>query len=199
MSIGMYGFRKNGIDKVTYFKAALKGGEPEVLGKAVLQYCQHNFAMDMVFDRIKMAEPNRVPTQRQFQWYIAAGYCDSSVLSEKPVWTRFMEKLSDVSDLAFFALVHGSVNMANYESCLLKGLFMYAYIINLDTGSLEFWLGRNMPPQENRYTPQEGLYGSSFRPYLAAEYPIKDIVAGGPLGIDGFIRQMQAAKERYNQ
>ena len=154
--VGLYGFRKNGADKVT--KANLSK-------KAILQYCQRNFAMDLIFDRIELT----------------ADECGGLPLGK----------------LESAALMRGKAYAQDAQAMLLNGLYDYAYILNLDTQSLEFWITRlDYPPQENRYTLREdysGFFG--WHPYLATEFLIKDIVAGGPLGIDGFIRQMQAAEK----
>ena len=183
MALGIYGFRKNGIDKVTHFHpsgwhAPYDNGRPEVLGKTILQYCQRNFAMDMVFDRIEIVDPDIRPTQEELEWYIAAGYCDASILDEAPTWYRFLKDVNDINDVAFFALAHGRVSMANCENRLRKGLFRYVYIINLDTGNLEYSIG------EELQFPHV---------HLLVEFPIKEIVAGGPDKMDDFVRQMQIA------
>ena len=86
--------------------------------------------------------------------------------------------------------------MINLHIYLSTGVYNYAYVINLDTGNLEFWIGYMKKPQmENRYTDKYNKYHS----HLIAEYPIKDIVAGGSLGIDSFIWQMDTAEEQYWQ
>ena len=162
MAIGIYGFRKSGIDKVV----AVNTDNIGWLEKSVLQYCQRNFAMDLIFDRIELV--------------------------------KYKPEILTLLQIEVTALADGKVCIEDVQECLFRGKYDYAYIINLDTQNLEFWIGRsNVPPQENRYTPQEGYGGSSFRPYLIAEYPIKDIVKGGPSGIGHFIVQINAAETAW--
>ena len=156
MANGIYGFRKNGVDKVSRIHP---GGTIDHLGKTVLQYCQRNFAMDLIFDRIKFTQHRKY----------------------------------DLFKIESTALTEGTAYMRNDGHFLAEGWFDYAYIINLDTGNLEFWIGYQNEPQqpENRYA------GKGYPcPHFVTEFLIKDIVAGGPLGIAGF---METAEEQHKK
>ena len=71
--------------------------------------------------------------------------------------------------------------MIDCRNQLFDGLYHYAYVINLDTEKLEVWIGDRLKP---------------YYPLMISEFPIKEIAAGGPSGISGFVRKMKAAEKQ---
>ena len=189
---GLYGFRKNSKDKITLNYKEDCG--PECFGRKVLCFCLRNFALDLVFDRICIVQGDDVPTQQEADWCIRHGYCDRS--ASRTNWYELLRNLAgDLDRLWYDALSAGKVYITDDSEDITYATCEYAYIINLDTGNLEFWVGKQETPQPgNRYGEERDYYGH-YPSCLAAEYPNKDIVAGGPLGIDGYIRQMEAAEK----
>ena len=194
LTSGMYGFRKDAIDKFTYTR---RNGGVDELGKAVLQFCCRNFAMDLIFDRIEQVDKYKKPTKKQAAEYIAAGYADKPLTVSDLKYSCWEDLLleTDLDKLAFMALTRGKVYMTDWNDYILSGLFHYAYIINLDTGNLEIWVGGIRKPQPgSRY---QIMKNNGCFPHLVIKIPVKDIVAGGPSSIAGFIKQINESVKQY--
>ena len=112
---GLFGFRKNGQDKLTYNHY---DSDPSGLGMDVVNFCLSRSIneLNVICDKIKLAE----------------------------------EEKADINSI--IECVSGSI-MYDYKDFILNSLHCeFAYIINLDDNTLEFWLGGQKQPQRgNRY------------------------------------------------
>ena len=151
---GLYGFRKNGIDKCTYNHF---DSYPSGLGNDVVKFCANNTVEDLkfFFDNIELVFEDSIPTESQIRECQIAGYVDLSVSSQSQTdWYCLLRNLQG--------------NFKEYQKCIDDGnkLYMtdgigfiqdslfceYAYIINLDDEVLEFYEGFQKEPQVgNRY------------------------------------------------
>ena len=177
---GIYGFQKHGLCKVTEIG---KGGGLTQLGERVLRFCCRNFAMDLIFDRIELVNGLDRPTEEQFAECTAAGFSEQPTFPQlKTTWFHALANAEgDLDKLGFTALTRGRGYMIDCRNQLFDGLYHYAYVINLDTEKLEVWIGDRLKP---------------YYPLMISEFPIKEIAAGGPSGISGFVRKMKAAEKQ---
>ena len=155
---GLYGIRKNGIDKCTYNHC---DSYPSGLGFDIVKFCANNSVENLkkFFDNIELVFEDSVPTESQIKECQKAGYVNFSVSSQSnDDWYCLLRNLQG--------------NFAEYQKCIDKGskvymtdgidfikdsLFCeYAYIINLDDEVLEFYVGfQNTPYTNNRYGTSE--------------------------------------------
>lgn len=146
---GTYGIRKNGIDKLSYkhYDSYPTGlGAEMVSAVASLQPCD----LDFLFDRIVLVDSQSEPSAEQkamlSSWNTAGtGSGD---------WYEALHDLQGRMDLLFgMANECGVAYMPDAADFIKDSLFCeYGYIINLDTGKLEMWVGFQNEPQEgNRY------------------------------------------------
>lgn len=173
---GLYGFRKNGIDKCTYNHF---DSYPSGLGCDVVKFCANNSVEDLklFFDNIELVSEESRPTAHQIRECQIAGYVDLSVSSQSNNdWYCLLRNLQG--------------NFKEYQKCIDDGnkLYMtdgidfiqdslfceYAYIINLDDEVLEFYEGFQKEPQVgNRYGTNEdrGYYPCK----LVSTFPLDEL------------------------
>ena len=163
---GCYGFRKNGIDKLTYNHF---DSYPDWLGRKMIEFCKTTSIKEMnkIFDRIVLVNRDSKPTQEQIKECI--GCYDDSVSNRTPEdWYCLLRKSQGEPD----AYKNGLKYMIKNNDFIKDSLFCeYAYIINLDTNCLEFWVGFQSTPDEgNRYGTEkvDGYYPCKMVSY----YPI---------------------------
>lgn len=80
---GLYGFHKNGIDKLTYNHL---DSYPDWLGKKIVEFCKcaGRDGMNSLFDHIELVSEDAKPTQKQIE------YCmehDLAVYADGWYWT----------------------------------------------------------------------------------------------------------------
>ena len=176
-TMGLYGFRKNGQDKTTYNHG---DSYPDWLGKEIVNFCHNNSVATIrkICDNIEMINKNIPPTKEQIKLCVDAGFYDSSVGSQsKEDWYCLLRGLQgNLEELKKNALDKGKVFMLdNHDFIKDSMLCEYAYIINLDTEKLEFWIGFQQSPQKsNRYGETPDAYGC-YPCRLAAEFPLQKI------------------------
>ena len=145
---GTYGFRKNGVDKLTYNHW---DSYPDGLGKDVTRFCKNHSVLELydIFNRIIMVDQHDVPTPEQIQECIDKGFTDFSVSSkEKTDWYCLLRKCQ--GNLDCYAETKDDVYMIDNQDFIKDSLWCeYGYIINLDDEVLEFWKGFQEEPQEN--------------------------------------------------
>jgi len=176
---GLYGFRKNGIDKTTYNHS---DSYPEWLGDQISKFCcaVTPDRLSAFFDRIIMVDEDASPTREQQDYCIAAGWYNAYVGEKSPAhWYNLLRELQgNMAELDKAVRFDKDFYMIDSSSFILDSLFCeYAYIVNLDTGMLEFWEGYQKSSQEgNRYgeTPDDGGY---YPCRLALEIPLTDTAA----------------------
>lgn len=176
---GLYGFRKGGVDKTTYNHS---GSYPEGLGADISKFCAAVTPeqMSAFFDRIIMVDEESTPTKEQQDYCIAAGWYNPYVGEKSPAhWYNLLRNLQG-NMVALDKAVRSDYDfyMTDSSDFIQDSLFCeYAYIINLDSGMLEFWEGFQHEPQEgNRYgeTPDDDSY---YPCRLALEIPLNDTAA----------------------
>lgn len=144
---GCYGFRKNGVDKLTYNHW---DSYPDCLGHDVVEFCKSTSIKEMneIFDRIVLVEEGSKPTKKQIAECIE--FYDESVSTGKlDDWYCLLRETQ--GNLNVYK--NGLKYMINSCEFIKDSLFCeYAYIINLDTNCLEFWRGfQDKPCKDNRY------------------------------------------------
>lgn len=166
---GCYGFRKNGIDKLAYNHF---DSYPDYLGSEIVTFCKETSIREMhdIFDRIVLVEELSKPTEKQIEecsfWY------DGNVSNQTPEdWYCLLRNAQ--GDLN--AYKNGLKYMIDNCYFIKDSLFCeYAYVINLDTNCLEFWVGfQKEPNEDNRYGTEktDGYYPCK----MIGEYTLKEM------------------------
>lgn len=124
MTRGLYGFRKNGIDKTTYSNS---DSYPGYLGELVVNLCKSMNVeqLNNLYNKIMLRnkeESYQIPSSQRFDF----GKVHSDLVDGKTI--NMIEDCSFIKDSLFCE---------------------YAYIINLDNNTLEYWKGFQKVPQEN--------------------------------------------------
>ena len=144
---GCYGFRKNGVDKLTYNHW---DSYPDCLGYDVAEFCKNTSIAEMneIFDKIVLVDEMGKPTKKQIDECIKFYNEGVSTGSVEDWYCLLREAQGDLN-----AYKSGLKYMIDSSDFIQDSLFCeYAYIINLDTNCLEFWVGFQKEPCEgNRY------------------------------------------------
>lgn len=148
---GLFGFRKNGIDKAMYNHY---DSYPDGLGRDVIDWLQNvsTEKLNEIFDKIVLVDADEKPNEAEkaeLDEYWLYDYCD-----ECQDWYSLLHKLQGNPPLIEeIADTYGKVYMCDDISFIKNSLFCeYAYIVNLDEGVLEIWKGfQTKPWSENRY------------------------------------------------
>ena len=164
---GLYGFRKNGVDKLTYNHW---DSYPDYLGRIMVEFCKATTIEEMneIFDRIVLVNENDNPTSAQIDECIK--YYDGNVGNQDETdWYCLLREAQGNPS----AYKNGLKYMIDNASFIKDSLFCeYAYIINLDTDCLEFYLGfQKKPCESNRYgteCDEDGYYPCR----MASYYPL---------------------------
>ena len=164
---GCYGFRKNGVDKLTYNHF---DSYPDCLGKIMVEFCKETSIEEMseIFDRIILVNEENKPTKEQIEEckkYYNGNVGDCTIED----WGCLLRETQGHPNV----YKNGLRYMIDDHDFIKNSLFCeYAYIINLDTNSLEFWVGfQNEPDVTNRYgfEKEDGYYPCK----IVAYYPIE--------------------------
>ena len=151
---GLYGVRKNGMDKCTYNHC---DSYPSYLGHNVVKFCANNSVenLNKFFDNIVLVLEDARPTEAQIKECQKAGYADLSVSTQSNNdWYCLLRNLQGNFEEYQKCIDDGSkVYMTDGIDFIQDSLFCeYAYIINLDDEVLEFYEGFQKEPQvDNRY------------------------------------------------
>jgi len=152
---GLFGFRKNGIDKAMYNHY---DSYPDYLGKNVIDWLQNVLTiksaekLNEIFDKIVLVDADEKPNETEKAELDECWLYDNS--GECQDWYSLLHKLQgNPSLIEEIADTYGKVYMCNDISFIKNSLFCeYAYIVNLDEGVLELWKGfQTKPWSENRY------------------------------------------------
>ncbi|MEW5931961.1 MAG: hypothetical protein AB1816_00040 [Bacillota bacterium] len=171
---GAYGFRVDGVDKVTYNH---HDSYPEWLGERVVAWVRvtPREEIEKIARGIVLVSPDSVPTAAQVEE--CREWVDLSV-SEQTFYDWYCLLRRAQGDLS--AYQRGLRYMTDDHEFLADSLFCeWAYIINLDEGVLEVYRGfqkRWDPNPRNRYRslPARGRY---YPVALVAEFPLDGIPA----------------------
>ena len=143
---GLYGFRKNGADKLTYNHL---DSYPKWLGNNIIDFCRSMTAQELndIFDRLEMVSESGKPDAEQLKIYQQWEYSNENVLLFSNWHSILLDVQGNMDALKtqrYMADAKGYIKTS--DDC------NFAYIINLDNNTLEFWIGnQTTPQQENRY------------------------------------------------
>jgi len=167
---GCYGFRKNGIDKLTYNHY---DSYPSGLGRIILEFCKETSLDEMneIYDKLILVDGGVKPTKEQIEE--CKQYYDGNVGSRTvDDWYCLLRNAQ--GDLN--AYKNGLRYMMEYGDFIKNSLFCeYAYIINLDTKKMEFWKGfQHKPNPNNRYgtKPRNGYKDDYYPCKMVATYSL---------------------------
>lgn len=171
---GIYGFRKNGTDKLTYNHS---DSYPDWLGAKMVEFCAATGIAELngVYDRIELVNEDEQPTPEQIIDCIA--FADTSVGTGRlNDWYCLLRDLQGYPQK--WLNIDGKIYMTDDAAFITDSLFCeYGYIVNLDTNKLEFWVGfQKSPDDTNRYGNQpneDGYYPCR----LVKEYSIRNLRA----------------------
>lgn len=169
---GLYGLRKNGIDKTTYNHW---DSYPEGLGSNVLNFIRNHSIEEInnFYDKIVLVDGNSTPTEEQKINCVENNFVDLSVSTQsEDDWYCLLRMTQGDLETLYQCDTPYMIDNNRY---ICNSLFCeYAYIINLDTNLLEFYKGfQHFPQAGNRYGIKPNEYGY---------YPCK-LFAVIPLGI----------------
>lgn len=144
---GCYGFRKNGIDKLTYNHY---DSYPDYLGKIMVTFCKETSLDEMneIYDRLILVNKSEKPTSEQVEE--CKRYYSGDVSNNMPEdWYCLLRNTQGEPN----EYKNGLRYMIDDHDFIKDSLFCeFAYIINLDTKKLEFWKGfQRKPDPNNRY------------------------------------------------
>lgn len=148
---GLFGFRKNGIDKAMYNHY---DSYPDYLGRNIVNWLKTVTPekLNEIFDKIVLVDADEKPSETEKVELDECGLYDYS--GEYQEWYSLLHKLQgNPSLIEEIADTYGKVYMCDDISFIKNSLFCeYAYIVNLDKRVLEFWKGfQKKPWSENRY------------------------------------------------
>lgn len=169
---GLYGIRKNGIDKTTYNHF---DSYPSWLGANIVNFIKKHSIEELneFYERIILVNASSIPTDEQKANCAKYGSVNLTVSKQSTDdWYCLLRYFQ--GDLE--ALYNVDVPyMIDDRDFIKDSLFCeYAYIINLDDNVLEFYEGFQHKPQvDNRYgtTASNGYYPCK----LMAEIPLAEI------------------------
>lgn len=147
---GVFGFHRNGIDKIMYNHY---DSYPSGLGKAVVEFVKKHSITELntIFDRIEMIGGDQLPTQEQVKE--CEPYTDLSV-SDQSVNDWYCLLRNAQGNLEAYA--GGLKYMIEGANFLEDSLFCeWGYVINLSTKRLEIYRGFQYKSQDNRYKVTE--------------------------------------------
>ena len=164
---GCYGFRKNGVDKLTYNHF---DSYPDYLGEIMVKFCKETSIKELneIFDKIILVNELHQPTAEQIEE--CKEFYNGSVASQSPDdWYCLLREAQGNPD----AYKNGLKYMTDCGDFIKDSLFCeYAYIINLDANCLEFWVGfQKEPDSSNRYGKEDdrGYYPCKMVSYYRLE------------------------------
>lgn len=185
---GCYGFRKNGIDKLTYNHY---DSYPDYLGKIVVTFCKETSLDEMneIYDRLILVNENDKPTQEQIEE--CKRYYNGDVSCKTPEdWYCLLRNAQGDLD----AYKNGLKYMIDSCGFIKDSLWCeYAYIINLDTDELEFWVGgQDKPDIYNRYGVERD--GDYYPCKMVASYSLV-LVSIDENSVRDFVDDMKKAEK----
>ena len=192
---GLYGIRKNGIDKATYNHF---DSYPEGLGEDIVKFCLKTDIekLHTFFDLIEIVEQNSCPTKEQVEYCTSLGLDDTNV-GEQSLYDWYCLIRNLQGDFGLYRkMIEGrnKIYMIDGIDFIEDSLWCeFAYIINLDDNVLEFYVGyQNEPQESNRYgtaSTFEGFDGTKYYPCkLAVTFPLESIL--GDDDVDFAVRYM---------
>ena len=185
---GCYGFRKNGADKLTYNHF---DSYPDCLGRTMVEFCKATLISELneIFDKLILVNESAKPTAEQIKE--CKQYYDGNV-NRQTVEDWYCLLRNAQGDLD--AYKNGLKYMIDSCGFIKDSLWCeYAYIINLDTEELEFWVGgQDKPDIYNRYGVErnEDYYPCK----MVASYPLVTISLN-EYSVRDFVDDMKKAEK----
>lgn len=146
-SRGVYGFRRNGVDKITYSHSC---SYPTILGESILKFIKSTPVeeMDSIFEKIIMINEENKPTKEQIEE--CKEYFDSSIRDNNiEDWYCLLRK----SQGTLMPYKEDLKYMIDSEDFIKSSLQCeWGWIINLDTNQLEVYIGFQREIDDNRYS-----------------------------------------------
>jgi hypothetical protein len=168
---GLYGFRKNGVDKTTYNHF---DSYPDGLGADVINFIKKHSVdeLEKFYDRIQMVQELATPTKEEIKTCVDAGLCDLSVSKQSTNdWYCLLRKIQGDLDALYNSPVAYMIDNSDF---IKDSLFCeYAYIINLDENVLEYYEGFQVTPdKDNRYGQEktDGYYPCKLTSTIPLDY-----------------------------
>ena len=168
---GLYGFRKNGVDKTTYNHF---DSYPDGLGADVINFIKKHSIdeLEKFYNRIQMVQEDATPTKEEIKTCVDAGLCDLSVSKQSTNdWYCLLRNIQGSLDALYNSPVAYMIDNSDF---IKDSLFCeYAYIINLDENVLEYYEGfQARPDKDNRYGHQktDGYYPCKLTSTIPLDY-----------------------------
>jgi hypothetical protein len=187
---GAYGFYKDGVNKITYNHY---DSYPSCLGHSMIEFVQDNSDenLNAIFDKIEMVEESSTPTEEQKKecekWTSLAVSSQST-----DDWYCLLRNAQGVPE----EFNKGLKFMTNGEGFLRDSLFCeHAYVLNLDTKELEYYVGFQHVQNENRYSvesAENGYYSVALATSISFNH-IRCMLVGE------IIEEMDNAREKLEE
>ena len=136
---GLYGIRKDGIDKCTYNHW---DSYPDYLGRKVLNFCaKHNIKeLSKLYDNIKIVYENEIPTKEQIETCKKLGYANFGVSTGSETdWYCLLRNLQGNFHAYTDCINNGNkMYMLDYADFKDSPFCEYTYIIDIDNEVLKF-------------------------------------------------------------
>ena len=149
---GVWGFRKNGYDKVVYRHY---DSYPEGLGYEFVHFLKKNYENhNRIFDNIVEVDVSQEPSPEQIKYCQQMGWVDTAVSNRSTKdWYCLLHELQYPEYWQDAIDNDCEIFIENYIDFISDSLFCeYGYIYDLDKGQLEIYIGFQKVPQEgNRY------------------------------------------------
>lgn len=166
---GLFGFRRNGTEKLTYNH---RESYPQGLGRKVVDFCRNLSVQELnnLFDELIIVDDEDPITAEQIQAY--KNYLAAEHWSENLDWKTVLRYNNDPT----LPLMDGFRVMVEYGSFIGSQRCRWVYIINLDDNQLEIYknglelLGRKTddPVPRELFPPDQG-------PLLTGIFPLDNI------------------------
>lgn len=191
---GLYGIRKNGKDKLTYNHS---DSYPDWLGAEIVEFIKSHSKdeLNKFFDLIKLVDEELPPKAEEITECVKKGYVDLDVSTQSVAdWYCLTRNLQGNFKL-YSSLIadNKTIYMIDSHDFINDSLFCeYAYIINLDDDTLEFYVGfQKKPDKDNRYgvrPDKQGYYPCK----MIKAYPLEEI---GTMATIDITREMEESAE----
>ena len=184
---GIYGYHKNGIDKLTYNHF---DSYPSVLGKGIIDYVRKytDGEIDKAFNKIIMVKHNIKPTKKMIS--NCKDYTDLGVSNQSinDIYCLLRNSQGDLNPYH-----KGLLYMIDSKDFIKDSLFCeWGYIINLDTHKLEIYRGFNKTRSINRYCGKSTKHQDGYYPCsLINERYLLDYRSMSNSAIDQFTKHLE--------
>ncbi len=196
---GAFGFHSEKKDKVSY---SHYDSYPDGLGQDIMNFIRHETldSLKEIGARIQMVSSDSKPTPQQINE--CQNWTDMSVSNQSTNdWYCLLRKSQGNLD----AFNHGLNYMLDSNDFLLDSLFCeYAYIINIDNKTLEFYSGFNQMARKRkgRYADKQIDKGRAYEYYgvvLQMKIPLIDIIDADNETISAMIKKMKHKCESFDK